>query len=104
MSYCSPSCDPQLSGTSASSLAETDFSFGCPQTTLPAQEELSWYLTMPCDFELNALKKNFPLTHRLFLKMNTAVPSSASVERLFSVGTDVFVSKQGKLPDANYEK
>ncbi|KAG0432222.1 hypothetical protein HPB47_021021 [Ixodes persulcatus] len=36
------------------------------------------------------IKAQFSKIHQLFLKHNTAVPSSASVERLFSVAGDVF--------------
>ena len=44
-----------------------------------------------------------PTLHRMFLKYNVAVPSSASVERLFSMAGDVFRRKRGKLSDKNFE-
>lgn len=45
----------------------------------------------------------YPTLHSLFLKFNAAVPSSASVERLFSLAGDVFRRKRGKLSDKNFE-
>ncbi|KAG0430054.1 hypothetical protein HPB47_023051 [Ixodes persulcatus] len=44
----------------------------------------------------------FSKIHQLFLKHNAAVPSSASVERLFSVAGDVFSRKRGNITDENF--
>lgn len=51
----------------------------------------------------------FPQQHRevwvdLFIKHNTHVTSSTAVERLFSLGSDVFRPKWSFLTDDNFEK
>lgn len=86
--------------------AEEDFfanPFGNECTSVSGDDELSRYFLVPHSFALTELKNSFPLVHKLFLKVNTAVPSSASVERLFSVGADVFTKKRGRMSDANFE-
>lgn len=46
---------------------------------------------------------NFP-TVKMFVRSSTSIPSSATVERPFYVGRDVFGLKWAKLTDGNFEK
>ena len=50
-----------------------------------------------------AFRKKPALQHG-FAKFNTGVPSSASVERMFSMGKDVLRAKRATLSDANLER
>lgn len=53
--------------------------------------------------ELNLLEK-YPEIKRIFLKYNTPLPSSASVERLFSYATITNCPKANRLSDQMFEK
>ncbi|MPC93003.1 hypothetical protein E2C01_088118 [Portunus trituberculatus] len=62
---------------------------------VPSQGELAWSL--------------FPCQHRemwvdLFIKYNTSLPSSASVERLFSMAGDVLRAKGSSLDEVSFEE
>lgn len=56
------------------------------ENTLPVQTEILNYLQLPCSAKLDCLSQlnQFPNIKKMFLKYNTALPSSAPVEFLFS--------------------
>ena len=70
--------------------------------TNKASLEVLQYLNDP-DTSLQMLHR-YPLIKQVFLKYNTALISSAPVERLFSFGSIILHGRRGSLTDANFEK
>ncbi|XP_062534372.1 uncharacterized protein LOC134203535 [Armigeres subalbatus] len=72
-------------------------------------EEFNRFLRTPADMSIAACygiinKKPFPRLKQLFLKYNTALPASASVERLFSLVGAVFRPGRANLSDTKLEQ
>jgi hypothetical protein len=66
------------------------------------QEELQEFLkSNNCNIEM---LNNFPTLKKAFIKYNTPLPSSASVERLFSCGGLVLTPQRGHLNDDTMEQ
>lgn len=60
-----------------------------------------WYSS---EKSLNILnEKKFKTVKKLFLKFNTALPSSAPVERLFSQAKHVLTPERNKISDSHFE-
>lgn len=51
-----------------------------------------------------AALRDYDLEHKMFIHYNTALPSSAYNERVFSAVADHFTRKCGKLNDDNFKK
>jgi hypothetical protein len=66
------------------------------------ETEVSSYLADP-DRSLTVLNK-YPLVKSAFIQFNTTLPSSAAVERLFSVGGQIETGRRNRLSDSNFEK
>lgn len=61
------------------------FNFETPSSSAPWEQEFVQYTELALTRSLECLKQ-MPLLKILFLKFNTGLPSSAEVERVFSVG------------------
>ncbi|KAL3980934.1 C-X-C chemokine receptor type 3 [Sarotherodon galilaeus] len=92
------------SATTSSSQGEMDFfTFEAEpeEETYSAEKEVMHYLMS--GYDLQILHK-FSSIKTIFLKYNTPTPSSAPVERLFSLGGLVLTSKRNRLSDKRFEK
>ena len=61
-------------------------------------------LLMTKIFVKKPLQMLTPGQKKVFIKYNTPIPSSAGVERLFSVGKDILKPNRCALKDGNFEK
>ncbi|XP_064454737.1 uncharacterized protein LOC135366014 [Ornithodoros turicata] len=81
---------------------EDYFSFAVPVVEDSGNEVVSRYLSCSSHASLSVLAGH-PVIRKVFLTYNTALPSSAAVERVFSVAADILTRKRGKMTDKNFE-
>lgn len=65
-------------------------------------DEIDLYLQEDVSTSVDAINK-FTIIKNMFFRYNTVLPSSASVERLFSRGGQIFKPTRSRLSDKNFE-
>ena len=65
-----------------------------------AQSEMDLYFSDPAH-DISSLQRH-PLVMKVFIQKNTGLPSSAPVERLFSVGGQILTPRRNKLSDEHF--
>ena len=73
-----------------------------PITQTHRKTEASFYLADP--YRCLEMLHKYPLVKYVFIHFNTTMPSSAPVERLFSVGGQIKTARRNRLSDTNFEK
>ena len=79
------------------------YDFGAPSTTDEnAQSEVDLFLADPSQ-AIETLQR-YELIKAVYVRYNTPLPSSAPVERLFSMGGKILTPGRNKLTDENFER
>jgi len=73
-----------------------------PTQSIDARTEVDMFLT-DTSRDIHCLKR-YPVLLKLFLQYNTALPSSAPVERLFSLGGQILTPRRNRLTPAHFER
>ena len=95
----------QYSDTVSDSASQED-DFCCvdaqPAASIDARTEVDMYLT-DTSRDMQSLHR-YPVIKKLFLQYNTALPSSAPVERLFSLGGQILTPRRNRLTPRHFER
>lgn len=67
------------------------------------ENEIADFLNKSPTKKINVLNYT-PILKKVFVKYNTPLPSSAPIERVFSIGACILTKKRGKMSDSNFEK
>jgi hypothetical protein len=92
---------PLDSTTNVRAQTETDDLLYIPSRATPYMNELDLFMVDP-DIYLESLHK-YPRIKAIFPRFNTALPSSAPVERLFSAGPLILTARRNRLSDEFFE-
>ena len=92
------------SGSDDGHISQEDefFCFGNSQANDRQKLLIQLYLSDSCK-EIARLKI-YPYIMKLFLKYNTTLPSSAPVERLFNLGSQIYVPRRNRLTYEHFER
>lgn len=94
--------DLSESEMSASTSDDTFFTFTESATdSVDMSSQMDVYLADPSR-EISCLN-SYPIIKKIFIDTNTSLPSSAPVERLFSLGGQVLTARRNRLTDDHFE-
>jgi hypothetical protein len=80
------------------------FDFDAPtcQISPPTKSEVDIFLSQPHK-DLAACFQSLPTMKKLFIRFNTPVPSSATLDRAFSLAKLILSPQRGQLSDERFE-
>ena len=91
----------ESSEASASNSEDSFFNFKeSAPVIISVSSQMDMYLA-DTSREISSLN-SYPIVKKIFLKTNTAVPSSAPVERLFSLGGQVLTARRNRISDEHF--
>jgi len=72
-------------------------------STIFVENEVTQYLSRSPTKKLTSLNK-YPNIKKVFICHNTPLPSSAPIERVFSISNAILTKRRGKMDDKTFEK
>jgi hypothetical protein len=92
----------ELTETSCPDESEDLFGRKSKKKSPDALQQLQHFLSYPVSEFANEILK-WPQLKDIFLELNTAMPSSAASERLFSAASQIFLPRRSRINDCNFE-